>query len=347
MKRLLIIKIFSLISFNVLLSQQLFIGKYLGIEDSVKSYYDTKGNLIYLKNKVVVYDLPIKGMAIDTIKYELNYNNLIFEVLNERPVNNFIKVQVIGEMEFKWSEEYKMFNIFPSTDLNEIKGWVSLDILNFHPIPSHILIYGFGIRKNENKLNQIIKNCEYLESNNYKKYEYIKESHAECLLSLGEIFYEKDSIYKSLRYITKSINISVQQESFTLRALCKYKMEDYQGSIEDANKSLTFFSKNEEQKRKFDYSGYQSSRSLIYMSDRMYGLKGISYYNLKDYNSSLININKAVKIYPEEGIYYFYKGACEYNIGKKKESCLDFSKSGELGYFDAYNIIKEYCNKNP
>ena len=28
---------------------------------------------------------------------------------------------------------------------------------------------------------------------------------------------------------------------------------------------------------------------------------------------------------------------------RKNESCLDFSKAGELGYYEAYSAIKEYC----
>ena len=31
-------------------------------------------------------------------------------------------------------------------------------------------------------------------------------------------------------------------------------------------------------------------------------------------------------------------------LGQKNSGCLDLSKAGELGHFDAYDVIKDYCN---
>ena len=32
-------------------------------------------------------------------------------------------------------------------------------------------------------------------------------------------------------------------------------------------------------------------------------------------------------------------------LNDKKGACLDYSKAGELGYEQAYDFIKEYCNE--
>ena len=40
---------------------------------------------------------------------------------------------------------------------------------------------------------------------------------------------------------------------------------------------------------------------------------------------------------------YNNRGIAKYILGDKDGGCLDWSKAGELGYEDAYDTIKEYC----
>ena len=40
---------------------------------------------------------------------------------------------------------------------------------------------------------------------------------------------------------------------------------------------------------------------------------------------------------------YYYRGMQKVEIGQNNSACLDFSKSGELGFSGAYGAIKEYC----
>lgn len=42
---------------------------------------------------------------------------------------------------------------------------------------------------------------------------------------------------------------------------------------------------------------------------------------------------------------YFARGICNNFLGLKENGCLDLSKAGELGHEEAYEAIKEYCNK--
>ena len=41
---------------------------------------------------------------------------------------------------------------------------------------------------------------------------------------------------------------------------------------------------------------------------------------------------------------YINRGLAKLGLGQKDSGCLDFSKAGELGYSEAYQSIKEYCN---
>jgi len=41
---------------------------------------------------------------------------------------------------------------------------------------------------------------------------------------------------------------------------------------------------------------------------------------------------------------YFYRGLAKIELKNKQSGCADLSKSGELGFSDAYDVIQEKCN---
>ncbi len=41
---------------------------------------------------------------------------------------------------------------------------------------------------------------------------------------------------------------------------------------------------------------------------------------------------------------YYNKGIAKYKLGDKYSACLDWSKAGELGNYNAYDLIKKNCN---
>ena len=41
---------------------------------------------------------------------------------------------------------------------------------------------------------------------------------------------------------------------------------------------------------------------------------------------------------------YYNRGLAKIQLGQKDSGCLDLSKAGELGYVEAYEAIKQYCN---
>ena len=73
--------------------------------------------------------------------------------------------------------------------------------------------------------------------------------------------------------------------------------------------------------------------------------KGIAKGELGDYRGAIQDFNKALELDPigfdQEA--YYGRGASKINLGQKDSGCLDMSKAGELGYSEAYEIIKEYC----
>ncbi len=73
--------------------------------------------------------------------------------------------------------------------------------------------------------------------------------------------------------------------------------------------------------------------------------RAISKNELEDYRGAISDYNKDIEITPQNPGAYFNRGIVKYFKLKDKEGgCLDWSKSAEQGYLDAYDTIKEYCN---
>ena len=55
------------------------------------------------------------------------------------------------------------------------------------------------------------------------------------------------------------------------------------------------------------------------------------------------DFNKAIEINPNLVEPYYNRGNTKIRIDQIDSGCLDLSKAGEMGYLDAYDLIKKYC----
>ena len=65
---------------------------------------------------------------------------------------------------------------------------------------------------------------------------------------------------------------------------------------------------------------------------------------LGDHKGAIQDYNKAIELNPNYALAYGLRGLSKIKLGQKDSGCLDLSKAGELGFMDAYDAIKEYCN---
>jgi len=63
--------------------------------------------------------------------------------------------------------------------------------------------------------------------------------------------------------------------------------------------------------------------------------------DLGDYSGAINSFSRAININPKEPEYLIERGFAKYY--NDENGCEDWSKAGELGEYDAYNYIKEYC----
>lgn len=71
---------------------------------------------------------------------------------------------------------------------------------------------------------------------------------------------------------------------------------------------------------------------------------GVANYRKGDYRGAIQDYSKAIEIKPDLAEAYLNRGIAKSQLGDKNGACLDLSKAGELGYADAYELIRKYCN---
>lgn len=64
---------------------------------------------------------------------------------------------------------------------------------------------------------------------------------------------------------------------------------------------------------------------------------------LGDYKGSILIWNKLIKIFPENSEYYFDRGKAKFLLNDLIGACADFSKAGDLGEIEAFELLKTYC----
>jgi tetratricopeptide (TPR) repeat protein len=56
------------------------------------------------------------------------------------------------------------------------------------------------------------------------------------------------------------------------------------------------------------------------------------------------NYNSIIKLDSTSAKAYYLRGTTEIILETNDKACLDFKKAGDLGYFDAYEMIKKFCD---
>ena len=63
-----------------------------------------------------------------------------------------------------------------------------------------------------------------------------------------------------------------------------------------------------------------------------------------DWSGAIEDFNKSIELAPNNADVYSNRGFAKIALGQKDSGCLDLSKAGELGYAEAHETIKKYCN---
>ena len=141
---------------------------------------------------------------------------------------------------------------------------------------------------------------------------------------------EKDTTL-SISYYTNAINFGPKNflnycSAFNNRATHKKDLGDYRGAIQDYTSAIQ--NGDADKNDTYYYRGY----CKFYVKD----FKGA----ILDFDTVLMQESDLMK---ESA--FLNKGLILFNSGDTKNACINWSSAGELGSKDAYDLIRQHCNK--
>lgn len=113
---------------------------------------------------------------------------------------------------------------------------------------------------------------------------------------------------------------SIDALAYSDRAKIKALLNDNLGAIKDLDSAIKLDIKN----------------------DSYYFLKGITLNRLGDDYGAILQYDKAIEIDSKNPNYYFERGWAKLK-NNKTGACADWSKAGEMGKYEAYDLIQKYC----
>jgi tetratricopeptide (TPR) repeat protein len=158
--------------------------------------------------------------------------------------------------------------------------------------------------------------------------------------------------------LTKAIELKPDHfEAYVFRARCKFRAEDYQGTIQDIEAALkinpdyapAYSLRGDAKVQLKDYEGAlaDENKAIALKPDYQtaYYTKGLIEFGLKDYNGAIITFNKVIESNDAKylGGSYYFRGKSEFATGQKNAGCQDFDKALTAGYKNAAEAKAKYC----
>ncbi|TAH42928.1 MAG: tetratricopeptide repeat protein [Bacteroidetes bacterium] len=170
------------------------------------------------------------------------------------------------------------------------------------------------------------------------------EQNHEAYFGRGQLKYKLQDYYGSIEDVEKAIKISNSilktGSYYCFLGKVKITKEDFNGAIADLNRAISI---PKEQPEAFkSYEEYRLFTGIHYLNEA-FQYRGIAKIKLKNYEGALKDFNRCIELKPDAEN-YFNRGLTYIRLGNKNKACIDFSKSGELGYEKAYEAIRELCN---
>ena len=111
-------------------------------------------------------------------------------------------------------------------------------------------------------------------------------------------------------------------DDYLYSGISKDKLQDYRGAITDYTKAIEL----------------DPNRVVFYF------LRGNAKERLQDYRGAIADYTTVIESYTDYAEVFKNRGLARIHLGQIDSGCLDLSKAGELGDFEAYWLIEINCN---
>ncbi|HYG39250.1 MAG TPA: tetratricopeptide repeat protein [Cytophagales bacterium] len=155
--------------------------------------------------------------------------------------------------------------------------------------------------------------------------------------------------------IDKGINLT---SAYLSRAVIKYNRSDFKGALADYNSAIELDNKNheayvnrglvKEKLKDYEEAIKDFTRAIAIRPDywKAYSNRGNSKFKLDRFAESVPDYSAAIRLNPKDATLFYNRGLAEYLSKQSTEACKDWQKAFEMGYVEAAEKIKEFCEDN-
>lgn len=175
-------------------------------------------------------------------------------------------------------------------------------------------------RLNPEELNVLVPLGEISQTTNYRIL--LEYDLTDVYIDRAQLKRDLGDYRGAIQDFSKAIELNPNNAyAYMRRGFVKIKLVDQRGAIQDFNKAVELSPSNS-----IFYTARAASKTL-----------------LEDHSGAIQDCDEAIELNPSNAETFMIRGISKIELGQKNEGCLDLSKAGELGYFEAYEIIKQYC----
>lgn len=158
----------------------------------------------------------------------------------------------------------------------------------------------------------------------YEKVISLDSASYKAYINMGNILGSLGYGTRAIENFTKAISLQPENpDGYFNRGNQKLIMNDIESGIEDLERSLHFDNRN--------------VKALLMLAE----LK----FNSGDNLGSLESLNKVISLDQNPKAFYL-RGLVFLKLEDRSNACPDLQRAGELGFFDAYEMINKYCVKS-
>lgn len=158
----------------------------------------------------------------------------------------------------------------------------------------------------------------------YLKYSYLNQQNKEAYLNIAYLFGYLGNSDSAIAYYNKVLTIDSSDYNALYNRSVEYQIQ----------KKYKFASNDLELLKQFYPDNFNVLMDLAKVR-----IKENKYFN------AINELTMAIKIDSTSAEAYFLRGKALLELGRNFSACADFYKAGELGYFEAYEMIKIHCSK--
>ncbi|NOX18636.1 MAG: tetratricopeptide repeat protein [Chlorobi bacterium] len=170
--------------------------------------------------------------------------------------------------------------------------------------------------------------------------EALKEKKAEKYFKKAMQLTEESDYLEALKFFDSALKLKPDDElAYFNRAVIKHNLGKYKEAIKDYTKAISLMHEGGG-----EGEGGGGGNEEPNPKAEAYNYRALAKMKLEDYRGAIADYGEAIKLDANVAEYYVNRAEALKILDYMDAACLDWSKAGELGDEEVYDLIKKYCN---